>query len=143
MKGQCICEDKGLCKFCQTRTNLRNIKNRSKDQERQLAREYQESGFTRAKRVPASGALKGLPGDVEVEDFLLAEAKMSSRGTLTIKPEWIDKIRRQAREAGKKNWALHAWVKEGDNNYRKVVIVDPDFFFSLIGKELNETKEDS
>lgn len=132
VKGSCSCEDKGLCKFCQTRKRLRSSKNKSREQERQLAREYQEVGFKTARRVPASGAIAGSPGDVEVEDFLLAEAKFSGRGKLTINPAWIDKIKSQAKQAGKKYWALHAWVKQGDDNYRKVVIIDPDFFMELI-----------
>jgi Holliday junction resolvase len=140
--GSCSCEDKGLCKFCQTRTILRSSKNKSREQERQLAKEYQKAGFAKARRVPASGAIAGLPGDVEVEDFLLAEAKFSGRGKLTINPAWIDKIRNQARQAGKKNWALHAWVKEGDDNYRKIVIVDPEFFFDLL-KQLKAYESNS
>ncbi|SRR5258708_34666346 len=125
--------------------DIKHRKERSQAQERELARSYQRIGFPQARRVPGSGAIASLPGDVDVEDLLLVEAKESRRGTLTINPDWIGKIRYQARNAGKKWYCLHAWVAKETGNYEKVVVVGEDVWLNLIAqlKVLQEREDDT
>lgn len=107
-------------------------KDRSKHQERELARCYERSGFAKAKRVPGSGALAGLPADVDPGEWFLAEAKETRTGKLTLNPEWIRKIAAQAKQMGRPWWAVHCWVGQETGPYSKVVILDHDHFFELM-----------
>lgn len=58
-----------------------------------------------AKRVggrlrPASGALPGAKGDVDLPSFLM-EAKSSTGDSLSLKREWLAKIGKEARSVGR------------------------------------------
>ena len=49
---------------------------------------------------PASGAMPGAKGDIEIGAFLM-EAKSTMRDSMTIKLDWLAKIGREARAEGK------------------------------------------
>jgi len=66
----------------------------SKDQEKRVAK---RSGGS---RVPASGALPGIKGDVEARIHLL-ECKTTGKKSLRIEQKWLAKIAREARMKGK------------------------------------------
>ena len=57
--------------------------------ERKVAKEL------RARLTPASGAMEGAKGDMAVSGFLI-EAKSTSSGSLSIKLDWLSKIRHEA-----------------------------------------------
>lgn len=120
------------------KNDTRSRKNRSKNQERELARSARLAGFSTAKRVPGSGALAGLPADVDYGEWFLGEAKETRTGRLTIDPEWIKKISNQARQVGRPWWVLHAWVGGETGPYNKVVIMDEKHFFGLM-RQLNDS----
>lgn len=62
----------------------------SKDQEKRVAK---RSG---GKRVPASGALPGIKGDVDSRIHLL-ECKTTGKKSLRVEQKWLAKISREAR----------------------------------------------
>lgn len=107
-------------------------KQRSKDQERRIARSYGESGFKGARRIPGSGAFQGLKGDIDPGSWFLGEAKQTRGGRLTIDPHWYDKIEHESRDRGRPWWVLHAWVGNETSNFRRVVVLSEDHFYELI-----------
>lgn len=136
--------DNPLCKcHALTQRKPRNIRQASKSQEDRIAKEYQKAGFPKAHRVLGSGAFKKrvMVGDVDTEDLLLVEAKESRRGTLTIKPEWIDQVTREAKDKGRPWACLHAWVAKNNENFRKVVIVEESTWLDLL-KQLKDSEHD-
>lgn len=50
---------------------------------------------------PASGAMEGAKGDIEIDDFLM-EAKSTVKDSVTLKFGWLSKIAHEARNMGKK-----------------------------------------
>lgn len=116
-------------------TSIKSLKQRSEQQERDIAKGYREAGFPHAKRQAMSGALRVLPGDVDPGSLLLVEAKETRTGRLVIKPDWLLQVREQARNMGRAGfYALHAWLTEGEKNYLKVVIVDEALWFAVLEK---------
>jgi len=109
-------------------------KDRSKAQERGIARSYRESGFQAARRIPGSGAFQGLKGDVEVENYLLVECKETRTGRLVVEPAWFDKIEKEANQAGKRWWAVHGWVASSTSDYRKFVVVPEKTWLDIMGQ---------
>lgn len=107
-------------------------KQRSKAQERGIARSYGIAGFKTAKRIPGSGAFQGLKGDVDPGEWFLGECKQTRGGRLVIDPRWYDKIEYEARNLGRPWWAVHAWIGDETSNYRRVVILNEPHFFELI-----------
>lgn len=114
------------------KNDTKHKRERSQDQERELSRSYRVAGFPQARRVPGSGALAGLPADVDPGSWFLGEAKQTRQGRLTIDPEWVDKIRDQSARIGRPWWVLHAWVAGDNTNFRKLVILDEQHFFEII-----------
>ena len=117
------------------KNDTRARKQRSKHQERELARSYRLAGFPKAHRQDLSGSLRDKPGDIDPGDYLLAEAKETRQGRLVLDPEWISKIRIQAKSLSRPWYALHAWVGREIGDYYTVAIVDEKHFFQLIKKE--------
>lgn len=115
-----------------TKNDTKHRKERSKSQERGVARSYRESGFSSAKRVAGSGNIAGLPGDVDPGSWFLGECKETRSGKLVVDPEWVEKIEAQSRQRGRPWWALHLWIADTTSNYRKVVVLDEGHFFQLI-----------
>ena len=111
---------------------------RGKDNERQIVDDLYHRGFTSAKRVPLSGALKDQPGDVVVEDFsLLLEAKVYN--TLEIEGaryfridlNWLWKVVDEAKRIGFRHASV---VIRGKNLRRRAVIMDWSEYLDLISK---------
>jgi Holliday junction resolvase len=115
---------------------------RSKAQERSVEGEYKAIGY-KAHRVPGSGAFHEalLFADVDVENLLLVEAKETRTGKITIDPEWVGKVRAEAAAKGKRFWAIHAWVAEGEKHYDKLVIMDQDTWMTLLQERKDMEKE--
>lgn len=111
-------------------TKTRN--NNSKNQERNLSKRYQDVGFEKARRVPGSGSISILPGDVDPGEWFMGEAKMTRTGKLTIQPTWIRKIAEQAKQMGRPWWVLHTWTAEGLDQFTKCVTLSEDTFYELL-----------
>ena len=82
--------------------DLRTIKEKSQEQEKQVAKKL--GGRTTA----ASGALHSDKGDVSTDDFLV-ECKRTDKAQLSLKKEWLQKIKS---EAGMKTPLLHFEIQE-------------------------------
>lgn len=79
-----------------------------------------------------SGGIATMKGDVSVEDFMLVECKESRSGEVYVTQKWVDKIAKEAKDAGKQWYALHAWAAEGEDNYRKVVLLPEKLWFQIL-----------
>lgn len=116
---------------------IKSAKGRATAMETKVAEGYKASGFSRARRVPMSGAIVGvLPGDVDPGEEFLCECKMSRSGKLQVQPKWWKQIKQQARDAGRTP-VLHGWVAEADDPYDKVVMVPEEVWYALL-KERND-----
>jgi hypothetical protein len=117
---------------------------RSQAQERSVTDEYKDIGY-KARKVPGSGAFHDamLLADVDVENLLLVEAKETRTGKMTIDPEWVGKVRAEAHALGKRFWAIHAWVAEGEKNYDKLVIMDQITWMTLLAERKDMEKENA
>lgn len=127
----------GLCKCKQgvKRPHKKDVKHsraRSQSQEYGVRDSYRKVGFQKTLKVPMSGGIATMKGDVSVEDFMLVECKESRQGNLLIKQAWVDKVAKEAKDAGKQWYALHAWIAEEEDNYRKVVIVPEKLWFEIL-----------
>ena len=140
-KGLCLdCLREGIheAKQSKKRVPIKALKNRSRDQELKIAKDYKEAGFPRAKRQTMSGALAILPGDVDPGELLLVEAKLTRQGQLVIKTDWLAQVRRQSEELGRRGYfALHAWVADENEHYNKVVVVDEDLWMQVLRQYKN------
>jgi len=110
----------------------RRIRSNSQNQERAIAESFKEIGFKNSRRQPGSGAFNMILGDVDPGELLLAEAKQTRSGQLTIKHDWIVKIEAQAKQMNRPWWALHTWVAKGESNFRKSVVISEEFFFYIL-----------
>lgn len=107
----------------------RRSKNRGRANEIDLAADLYHRGFTSAKRVPGSGALKDLPHcDVTVEEIsLLIEAKVYATEEIggarhfKIDLNWLWKILDEAKRIG---WRSACVVIRGKNLRRRAVLMD-------------------
>ncbi|GHO45156.1 hypothetical protein [Ktedonospora formicarum] len=114
----------------------RRAKNRGRQNEIDLAADLRSQGFSSAKRVPLSGALQGMPGDVMVEECsLLVEAKVYQTldigGTRYFKVDlnWLWKILDEAKRIG---WRNACVVIRGKNLRRRAVLVDYIEYLALV-----------
>lgn len=124
--------------------DIKHSKDRATAQEYAVRDEYREAGYTKARKVPGSGAYHdaALFSDVEVENLLLVECKETRTGKLTIDPEWVKKVEGEAKAMGKRWWAIHAWAAEGEAHYDKLVIVDQQTWMDLV-KQLKDLEEEN
>ncbi|WP_266032528.1 hypothetical protein [Brucella intermedia] len=76
------------------RRNKHTIGKSGRASEKRLTRQLQ------AKGRPASGAMEGAKGDIDLETVLM-EAKSTTSLSLGLKLEWLAKIAREARQEGK------------------------------------------
>lgn len=106
----------------------------SENQENYVARKLN------GKRQPNSGATNFMKGDVELEHFLLdCKTVTSPKKSISIKYEWLTKIRNESFAMGKNNWALcFNFEPNGKNFY----IIDEGTFKNLINmmEELENEK---
>jgi Holliday junction resolvase len=126
---ECLVDNLGKIKEPRQRKNIRNA---SKEQERNLSKRFKAAGFEESRRVPGSGNLAILPGDVDAGEWFLGEAKETRTGKQIIDPDWYDKIEAQAKRMGRPWWVLFTWVGTETSRYRKVVSMSEDTFFALI-----------
>lgn len=114
---------------------IKALKNRSKEQEREIAKDYKAAGFPNAKRQVMSGAIHYLKGDVDPGKLLLVEAKMSRSGRIIINPEWLEKVEQESKDLGRAGfYALHSWVAAGSDNYKRAVIVSEPLWYAILSK---------
>lgn len=111
-------------------------KDRGKDAERQIVADLHKKGFSSAERVPLSGALASLPGDIIVTELdLLIESK--TRTTLEVSGaryfrvdlDWLWKIHREAAVRALRNACV---VIRAKGTRRKAVLADYDEYIQLL-----------
>jgi hypothetical protein len=141
----------GLCKECQIAemqtkkqarkgTPIKALKNRSRDQELKIGKDYKGAGFPHARRVPMSGAISTMPADVDPGELLLVECKQTRTGRMVIDPKWLAQVEKQSIDSGRAGYyALHAWVAAGDEHYHKVVVVDEKLWMQIL-KQFKEAE---
>lgn len=118
---------------------IKTLKNRSEQQERDIAKSYVAAGFPKARRQAMSGAMRVLPGDVDPGSLFLVEAKQTRTGRIVIDPGWLEQVEKQSRDLGRAGfYALHAWVAKGSDNYKKVVVVSEPLWLVIIGNWMKE-----
>lgn len=92
-----------IAKWLQNQDSPKNRKRRSKNQEQRLARRTSlavSPGIVKGRVQAGSGSLWGNKGDVRTE-FQLIEAKRTDKGQITIKQEWLTKIKLEAIKDGR------------------------------------------
>ncbi len=111
-------------------------RSRGKANEYGLVKDLHKRGVTDAQRVPLSGALKALPGDVRVESLsLLIEAKVYAALDIDgvqhfkVNLAWLWKILGEARRVGLRHAAV---IIRGKNLRRRAVILDYDEYLELL-----------
>jgi hypothetical protein len=114
-------------------------KNRSRgiNNERDLVHKLQDNFNIEAKRVPLSGSIPGLGGDVELEGLsTLLEAKVIAveqtvRGSryMRLDLDWVDKNERHAKSRGFRHAAV---VVRGCNLSKRYVIIDFEEYINLL-----------
>ena len=111
------------------KTSLKNEGNKptryySKKQENSIA------AAVGGKTTPNSGATPFAPGDVKTNKFLIeCKTKMSSSKSISIKKEWIQKLRDESLFAGKEYEALIFNIGPDEENY---AIIDMNLFQILL-----------
>lgn len=96
----------------------------SSKQERQIAKTFDGTCTSN------SGATPYQPGDVYLDDYLIeCKTRMTHCDSITIKKEWLDKIRKEALFVGKPKEALFFNFGPDESNY---VILHEDVFKELI-----------
>ncbi len=113
----------GVKKSGSPRTPQARARARGKDNERLLVERLHTQGYSSAKRVPLSGALSDLPGDVTVEELaLLLEAKVyaitevDGARYIRIDLHWLEKIQAEAKRAGYE-WSAVAFRGKGSRTF--------------------------
>ncbi|GHO55492.1 hypothetical protein [Ktedonobacter robiniae] len=114
----------------------RRAKNRGKQNEVDLAADLRSQGFSSAKRVPLSGALQDMPGDVMVEELaLLVEAKVYQTldidGARYFKVDlnWLWKVLDEAKRIGWRNGCV---IIRGKRLHRRAVLMDYAEYLALV-----------
>lgn len=113
--------------------DVKHNKARSQVQERDLAKDYKDAGFDKARRVPMSGALHEalLLADVDPGEMFLVEAKQTRSGKLVLENEWLKKIKAEAASQNRKP-LLHAAVALDEGNYERWVSMPEEDWFQLL-----------
>lgn len=113
--------------------DVKHNKARSQVQERDLAKDYKDAGFDKARRVPMSGALHEalLLADVDPGETYLVEAKQTRSGKLVLETEWLKKIKAEAASQNRKP-LLHAAVALDEGNYERWVSMPEEDWFQLL-----------
>lgn len=144
IKGLCLdCLREGIheAKQAKKRVPIKTLKNRSRDQEVKVGKDYKAAGFPRAKRQTMSGAISYLPGDVDPGELLLVECKLTRAGRIVIDPQWISQVEKQSQNLGRSGfYALHTWVAQDNEHYHKMVVIPESLWFQILSK-FKEIKE--
>ena len=81
-------------------------------------------------RTLNSGATKFQPGDVQLENMLLeCKTKMSHSDSISIKKDWLEKIKKESLFAGKPYYSLIFNFGPDEDNY---AIIDMELFETLL-----------
>lgn len=92
------------------------IKRMAKPQHGQLA-EKRAARRLGGRQTPASGALSGAKGDIRKGQFLI-ESKATKHNSLVVQLEWLDKISKEALDAGQTPALLIQFVDAVGNPWR-------------------------
>ena len=96
----------------------------STKQEKQVASKFDGS------RTLNSGATPYQPGDVYLDEYLVeCKTKMTHSDSITIKKEWLERIKKEALFVGKPKEALFFNFGPDESNY---VIIHEDIFKELV-----------
>ncbi len=110
-----------------------NTRKHSKAQESRVAKNL------KGKRQPNSGATPFFKGDVKTEHFCIeCKTAMTEKKSMSIKAEWIDKLKEEAFAIGKPYWAV-AFNFGGLGNQENYYVIDEKLFLRLINY-LEETE---
>ena len=110
-----------------------NTRKYSKAQESKVAKKL--SG----KRQPNSGATPFMKGDVKTEFFCIeCKTAATEKKSISIKKDWIDKLKEEAFAMGKQHWAV-AFNFGGLGNNDNYYVIDEKLFLRLINY-LEETE---
>ena len=102
-----------------------NTRKHSKAQESRVAKNL------KGKRQPNSGATPFFKGDVKTEHFCIeCKTAMTEKKSMSIKAEWIDKLKEEAFAMGKPYWAL-VFSFGGLNNPENFYIINESLFKQL------------
>jgi len=93
--------------------------------------------YNKARRQPASGAFWNKPGDIITPEMLMEVKErniVNSKGekSITIKKEWLEKIKREAYGLGRPFWCLPFRFGNDEDIY---VVIDFQDLLALIGGE--------
>lgn len=109
---------------------------RQRDDKIQPTRHYSKSQENKVaskfggERTLNSGATAFQPGDVYLDEYLVeCKTKMTHSDSITIKKEWLEKIKKEALFVGKPKEALFFNFGPNETNY---VIISEDLFYELI-----------
>lgn len=113
--------------------DVKHNKQRSQAQERDLAKDYKDAGFDKARRVPMSGALHEalLLADVDPGEKYLVEAKQTRSGKLVLETAWVKKIKAEAASQNRKP-LLHAAIALDEGQYERWVSMPEEDWFQLL-----------
>lgn len=113
--------------------DVKHNKQRSQAQERDLAKDYKDAGFNKARRVPMSGALHEalLLADVDPGEKYLVEAKQTRSGKLVLETAWLKKITAEAASQNRKP-LLHAAIALDEGQYERWVSMPEEDWFQLL-----------
>ena len=110
-----------------------NTRKYSKAQESRVAKQLN------GKRQPNSGATAFMKGDVKTDQFCIeCKTAMTEKQSMSIKRDWIDKIKEEAFAIGKPYWAI-AFNFGGLGNQETYYVIDEKLFLRLINY-LEETE---
>ncbi len=123
--------------------DVKHNKQRSQAQERDIAKDYKDAGFEKARRVPMSGALHeaALLADVDPGEKYLVEAKQTRSGKLVLENVWLKKIKAEAASQNRKP-LLHAAIALDEGQYERWVAMPEEDWFGLL-KEHKDLEEEN
>lgn len=102
-----------------------NTRKYSKAQESKVAKNL------KGRRQPNSGATAFMKGDVKTNQFCIeCKTAMTEKQSMSIKREWIDKLKEEAFAIGKPYWAV-AFNFGGFDNPENFYIIDERLFKQL------------
>lgn len=110
-----------------------NTRKYSKAQESKVAKNL------KGRRQPNSGATAFSKGDVKTTHFCIeCKTATTEKQSMSIKRDWIDKLKEEAFAMGKPHWAV-AFNFGGLNNGENYYVIDEKLFLRLINY-LEETE---
>lgn len=103
-----------------------NTRKYSKAQESRVAKKLN------GKRQPNSGATAFMKGDVKTNQFCIeCKTAMTEKQSMSIRRDWIDKIKEEAFAMGKPYWSV-AFNFGGLGNLENYYVIDEKLFLRLI-----------